>query len=424
MQLDDQFFRFYTPNLKQVVEAISKGKLLIFVGINSIGKNILAEQILSPKFRQEFLGSQKVRFVFVSFKDQNGITPRQIQSTWLAATASTLGPRIDVNDLNNFSFYSEMTQLLGKLPADEKICFVVLDAQHTLALDEAFFQSLMYLQIYAHGKVSYMFLSEPHILENKNSGLLRLLYRYERVPKFIFLKHHDARTVAADIERQERQLGLSFQKYHSLILKYCRGLHGVTRTFCHLLRDNPAVKNIRELLNIWYNNQACRYWLTELLDSLPRESIRILKEVTFHPERSSQYKKDFHYRWLIDLGFLKPSGKPRYPIINPILKDYAVSGEPKQAALMLKQNLFYVGNDRLKLTKKELAVLTVLYNHRGKSVNNDTLGEALWKGTPEKFSLWAIAQVIRRLRKKLAFYFLPPQTIRSVRGEGYLLNSL
>ena len=90
--------------------------------------------------------------------------------------------------------------------------------------------------------------------------------------------------------------------------------------------------------------------------------------------------------------------------------------------LVLRKNQFYSNGDTLNLTRKEFLILKTLYKSKKKIVSYDKISEKLWKNEPDKFSLWAISQIIKRLRKKLSDYFINPNTIRSRRGEGYVFN--
>lgn len=125
---------------------------------------------------------------------------------------------------------------------------------------------------------------------------------------------------------------------------------------------------------------------------------------------------------MVNLGFLKNNGKLRYPLIKLVLDQYSPESSEEKGSLRIIKDHFYVDKEKVVLTKHEYIVLYLLYKSKGKLVSYDKIGEVLWKNEPEIFSLWAISQIISRLRKKLSSYYIHPQTIRSVRREGYLLN--
>ncbi len=424
MKPEDQIYNFYRPELLQVTKTIEKGRVIIFVGVNAIGKTYLSQQILSNRFKEEFLNNQKAHIVSIDLKDKPSLTTNQVLSYWLGQTRKALGERIEdqeIKEVNNFSFYSKMGELVKELGLDEKLVFVVLDFQNTFSCDESFFQSLIYLQIYSYGKVSYIVLSEPQILESRNLGVIRFLEKFENLRHFNFMRTFDEKTMKADIAVQGKLLGMDFKKYESMLVKHSHGYHGISRTSCHLIRDNPDLTDVRKLSKVFGENSSCKYWVKEIFDSIPRESARILKEVAKDKSKFKKYADNVYGQYLVDLTFLKKAGTFRYPILLPFLEKYS-PGDSAIPEIKLTKNSFLVGADKMKLSKKEFMVLELLYKNKGETVSNEVLGDALWKNNPDQYSLWAIAQIIKRLRKRLAFYFINPQRIKSVRNEGYMLS--
>lgn len=422
MDIQEQFYTFYKPYLKRVGEAIENGKSLILVGINSIGKTLLVEQILSKNFREDYLWKTKVHLVYLEFKDKNPPTTEQLYEYWCIQTAKMLNQRLPQKEVfNDFSFYSFMTEMIKNVNTDEKIAFVILDFQKVLDQNEAFFRSLIYLEWYSYGKVSYIVLSEPQILDPRNSWVQKFIQRLINY-KFIFLPLFDKKTISADICREEKfnKTTLSL-RHRSMIVKYSHGLHGVIGAFCYLLKDNPQVKSIRQLMKIVENDKMCNYWFKDLLDSLPRPSLSILKEISVNNRKFKRNSNNIDCRWLTYLGFLKKGGSLRFKYLLSVLNNFPIK-EQTGHQLELRKNQFYSNGDTVKLTNKEFLVLKTLYLSKKKMVSYDKIGEVLWTKEPDKFSLWAISQLIKRLRKKLSDYFINPNTIRSRRGEGYVLN--
>lgn len=423
MDIQNQFYQFYRPYLKKICQAIETGRTLIFVGINSIGKTLLVNQILSKKFKKEFLKKQKVHLVFLEFKDKNPPTADQLYKYWLIQTAQGLGYQLNQKEtFNEFSFYSHLTQMAKSLKEEEKIVFILLDFQQIRKLGEALFRSLIYLSRFTYGKVSYIVLSEPHILDCRNIWAQRFIQDFTNY-KYIFLKLFDKKTILADIQREEGFLKTKLKKSHRpLIVRCSGGLHGVVGALCYFLKNNPQIKNIRELRKIVFADKLYRYWIKDIFDSLPAKSTKILKELSLDKKRFKKYRQDIYGKWLMDLGFLKKNGTFRHPLMLPILNDYRLSKDEKDIQLKIDKNQFYMMGEKIRLTKKEKLVLEALYKSKGKLVTYDEIGEILWQKEEEKFSLWAISQLIRRLRKKLAFYYINPKAIRSQRGEGYILD--
>lgn len=309
-----------------------------------------------------------------------------------------------------------------RLKKKEKMVFVILDAQNILNQGEAFFKALVYLHRFTYRQISYIFLSEPQILSTSNIWAQRFIQDSTNY-RFHYLKMFDRKTILADIKREESLLKTELsEKQRSLILKYSGGLHGVIGALAYFLKNNPQVRDIRGLKKIVSQDRMFQYWIEDILQSVPATSLRILKGAVSDKKAFKKHKKDIYGKWLIDLGLLRKNGSFRHPLMLPILKDFNPDRKEINHQLRFVNNQFYLRREAVKFTKNEKMVLEKLHKSKGKLVTYDAIGEVLWKNQPDKFSLWAISQIIRRLRKKLCFYSLNPKIISSQRGEGYILH--
>ena len=398
MNLQNQFYQFYRPYLKKICQSIKDGRVLLIVGINSIGKSLLTLQLQSKRFQKEFLRKKGIKLIFLEFKDKNPPLAEQLYQYWLTETAKALNYSLPPKEkVNDYSFYFHLSEMAKKLKNAERLAYIVLDAQNILNQNEVFYKSLIYLHRFTYRKITYIFLSEPQILESPNVWVQRFIQDSTNY-KFLFLKLFDRKRSLVDIKREEGLLKTKLNKrQRSLVLKYSGGLHGVIGALCYFLKNNPQITNIRQLTKIVFSDKMYEYWIKDILDSIPVKARKILKEVI-------------------------NNGSFRHPLMLPILKDYSLKKDGKQRELKLLNNKFYTNGDKIKLTKKEFLVLRFLYKSKGKLVTFDQISETLWSDNQEKFSLWAISQIVRRLRKKFSLNFLNPKSIRSMRGEGYVLN--
>lgn len=73
----------------------------------------------------------------------------------------------------------------------------------------------------------------------------------------------------------------------------------------------------------------------------------------------------------------------------------------------------------------EYKILKKLTEAGGKIITKDSLAEIIWgKSSSEKYSEWAIAQTIKRIRSKLDEVGIGRSVIKTVRDKGYLLKKL
>lgn len=74
-------------------------------------------------------------------------------------------------------------------------------------------------------------------------------------------------------------------------------------------------------------------------------------------------------------------------------------------------------------SEQERDVFVLLHNYVGRPVDREQIAEVLWnEDIDEKYSPWAIEQLMRRLRKKLINLGLPKKSIMTVRGKGYMFG--
>jgi len=93
----------------------------------------------------------------------------------------------------------------------------------------------------------------------------------------------------------------------------------------------------------------------------------------------------------------------------------------KELGYPIKSKLKSINNINY-LTKKEKEILTKLINKRNDIVTFDEIADVIWKDNVcEKFSLYAIAKLIERIRKKLKQNGIINNLIHTQRGKGYIL---
>ena len=74
-------------------------------------------------------------------------------------------------------------------------------------------------------------------------------------------------------------------------------------------------------------------------------------------------------------------------------------------------------------SRREKRVIKLLLQNQGGVVRRDTLGKAVWQTeVDDKYTDWALDQIIKRLRNKLEKLGLDRHFIKTVKNQGYLLN--
>jgi DNA-binding response OmpR family regulator len=76
------------------------------------------------------------------------------------------------------------------------------------------------------------------------------------------------------------------------------------------------------------------------------------------------------------------------------------------------------GDQKIDLTSREVAILTALYERRGKAVSRDELFDLAW-GRDYMPNSRALDQYVSALRKKIEIDPTTPRVVRTVHGVGY-----
>ncbi len=119
------------------------------------------------------------------------------------------------------------------------------------------------------------------------------------------------------------------------------------------------------------------------------------------------------------LGLLK-KGKCTVPLLYNYLQKTVC---PKR--LTLRHGEIYCDeiNLRHSFTPQESEVLRLFIANRGQGVSRDDIADVLWGDkAEEKYSVWAIEQLIKRLRVKLSEIGLHESYIKTFRKTGYGVN--
>lgn len=136
------------------------------------------------------------------------------------------------------------------------------------------------------------------------------------------------------------------------------------------------------------------------------------------------------------LGIVKSVSKDKYLFFGELFKE-AIQGEVKSQKngnvdRVLKKMVWNGDSGVITLdgepmadifTRQEHELLTKFLGEPNKLISRDEIGSVLWgKNSDEKYSDWAIDQVVSKLRKKLIKLGLGENSIFTVRGRGYRIN--
>lgn len=112
-------------------------------------------------------------------------------------------------------------------------------------------------------------------------------------------------------------------------------------------------------------------------------------------------------------------------ITIPLLEKYIQNRKHINIELKLEAEEIILNNVPIKhmFSKKESHVLKNLLKRPGELISRDDIAKFIWPiNTEDNYSDWAIDQIMKRLRTKLAQLFIPEDVIQTYRGKGYKFN--
>jgi len=96
--------------------------------------------------------------------------------------------------------------------------------------------------------------------------------------------------------------------------------------------------------------------------------------------------------------------------------------DQSQDLLLIDRKLVVHGvKTNIELTQQEAKLLNLLLLNRNHAIDYFYIGDILWPNNPDKFSLWAIAKLVQKIRYKLYKAGFDDKKLMNVKGKGYML---
>jgi len=124
------------------------------------------------------------------------------------------------------------------------------------------------------------------------------------------------------------------------------------------------------------------------------------------------------YHFLSETGVIGKIGQIQVPLLAEYITNIFAPTRVKKVGKIFAINdipMEYI------LSHQEQLLFSLLAENEGKTVSKDMIAEGLWKDdSEERFSPWAIEQLVKRLRLKLTKAGMGKKTIKTVRNQGYM----
>ncbi len=229
------------------------------------------------------------------------------------------------------------------------------------------------------------------------------------------------------LNRFSKEFGVNLSKEYSKVVKDVCGGHPYSmRVAMRLIRDN-FFSSISELEKALIENYELKFITTGIYERRSEKEQEVLKKVVSKEALSEEELKTRHL--LVELGLIEYS-QEEYRLFSNLLSQVIENVLESQISVLGQKGILSLDERTAAIlyngktveesfTRQEYSILTLFLKNSGKILTRDDIGAILWGDSSyEKYSDWAIDQLMSKLRKKLKEIGVNVE-ISTLRGRGY-----
>jgi hypothetical protein len=320
--------------------------------------------------------------------------------------------------------------LLGQVVSSGlKVVFFLGEFNEMDFANTLFYNNLKSLWSKLHSKLCYIFLVREDITKNENNVKWSELNEaiFENIV-YVSLRNDRDTDYLINVFSKEYSISPTDEE-KQLIKKLCGGHPYMLRIALKVISKHQhligKIGDLEKLLLGQYEFQTtCRI----ILDTMQENHKTILKAIA----QGKVAEESSELEFLKNLGIVTTNIEGKQQIFGKIFELAAAGSESKKQTfedgdgnLILDQ---ITGTILLRgkaaderFTRQEYSILSVLLQNPNKLYSRDDIGNILWgKDSYEKYSDWAIDQVMSKVRRKLAGLETKTRMV-TIRGRGYKL---
>lgn len=408
--------------LKPVFSKVEKGYSTAYLGLNGSGRTTHIRCVLSSKSLLEKLLSQKkknkLNIIFISYESLPDKSVTTFAKAILCEIKNNLvgnkesKKQIDSILLTNdvYLILDQIKQTLSTLiKKDSSFRLIIIIDQLEKLTDFDPMIGMVIKSIWQIErrqpieKISFLFLGSPGAFYQENNSLSKTI-RFIVGQNILYSPLLSDREITYSLKRHSRLQEFRLKNDQFSFLHHFLGAIGSLLRYG--IQIAKETKNIEELRVELMNSSLIRSLTLEIWQGLTDKE-------KFEMQNCLRTKKaPVKKSSLIKLGIYQ-NNKLSAEILKVITPWSTKENSESKSLLDIPEEM----------SPQEENFLRFLIKHTNKVVSKDEVAEALWgKDYLEKYSDWAMAQIVARLRKKIAAYH-KPITILTLRGRGYKLVS-
>ena len=274
----------------------------------------------------------------------------------------------------------------------------------------------------------YVFLTTEDLASYEMTSKLREL-NAASLQNVIYIPIREEKDIEYLINFFGSRLNYEFNaKEKNVIEEYCGGHPYLIKTATRIISSTSDAKSENELKEILKNNYELSSAVKRMYELRTEQEKTIFRNVV----NEGKIDPNDDLKRLVNLGLLLKRDSSLEPFCQ-LLKETIENQIDKEVIVPTygTNGLEYdQGNGTIlihgvpveeKFTRQEYSILAIFLQDSNKLKTRDDIGEALWgKNSYEKYSDWAIDQLISKLRKKLKTLSIKTEIV-TIRGRGYKL---
>jgi len=344
------------------------------------------------------------------------------------------GSKISIFD-DPESTYSNLLEGLRNLLKDViaagfNIVFFVGDFDELSFANKIFYNNLMSLWNDLNPNFHYVFLLRETLARQQNLQLWGELSE-AILQNIVFVPALNEEDTDYMIEHLKNEYSLKLSSHQlNTIREICGGHPYLLRVAFRILANHFDKHLTRDQIrDLFYDNYELRWAGQKIFEIRNSEEKILLKKIALREQFDKKANKEV-YEFLTNMGLVKVINKELRPFnklfsrtIQGFEKTELIKKEEEQGDISLDNKtgaITYKGRTvEERFTRQEYSVLAEFLRSPDKLVSRDDVGKILWgKEMYEKYSDWALDQLISKLRKKLKGLDVSGKLL-TIRGKGY-----
>lgn len=284
-----------------------------------------------------------------------------------------------------------------------------------LKFPKVFFNNLAYLWELDKTKVHFLFPVCQDILKRlKTYGALR-----EAIAQnLVFFPLFSTNDQDLAMRRISRKYGYQVSQKPALIKKLSGGNPSLIKACLRILSKHKDLKNEEKIASFLFDQYEIKLILEDIWKSLEKDEQGVVSALANHLPLKTE---DIPVR-LSRLGFVQKNKELKLfsPLFTLLVKAKAQGLKKISLDDQTGQVLINGLPIKEKLTLQEYHLLSTFLEKPGLVYSRDDIADILWgKESYDKYSDWAIDQIISRLRKTLSSLGISPSNLQTIRKRGY-----